>query len=324
LLHQLKYKRTSLFAALILFSAFISLPISHASRNGVEEPKNTFAVGITFKTTSGLSDLCSGALISPTFIVTAAHCVTDTSGNKYSDYIFSAPGVKLDDPINPASQPQILEVTVPDGYYKEASAEQNDIAFIKLDRALANKGFIRIATDLEVAGLEENTILRGHGFGAVFETGATYSNVPREYILNWSKKDLGQLQTFQLSSATAVGCSGDSGGPITATLKSGEEVLIATLHGAAFVQNRCGTPAPDGLFYMQVSLVGSFVSLVSADLQKSLILPTPSPTVTSSPTAKPKIYKITCAKGKTKKYISGTKPKCPTGYKQTAKVLISK
>ncbi|MFM8447985.1 MAG: hypothetical protein ACKN92_07475, partial [Candidatus Nanopelagicaceae bacterium] len=75
----------------------------------------------------------------------------------------------------------------------------------------------------------------------------------------------------------------------------------------------------DGLFYMQVSLVSGFLPLISSELQKSFLLPKPTPT----PTVKPKIYKITCVKGKIKKYITGTNPKCPVGYKQSAKTLIS-
>lgn len=48
--------------------------------------------------------------------------------------------------------------------------------------------------------------------------------------------------------------------------------------------------------------------------------PTPTPTPTQS-ASKPTIKKIVCAKGKVKKNISGTNPKCPTGFK---KVLTAK
>ena len=92
---------------------------------------------------------------------------------------------------------------------------------------------------------------------------------------------------------------------------SGEEVLVAAMSGAAAVVNRCGTPV-NGLFTMRVTLVNPYLYLAT-DYNK---IPT------APPTTKAKTYKITCVKGKVKKFFGGTNPKCPAGYKLTAKVLI--
>jgi hypothetical protein len=43
--------------------------------------------------------------------------------------------------------------------------------------------------------------------------------------------------------------------------------------------------------------------------------PTPSPKQSSSVTAKQKLMSITCLKGKVLRKVSGTAPKCPTGFK---------
>ena len=317
--HQSKQPKIGLLIAIILLVNAIFPVSAKASRNGIERPQNNFTIGFTFKV-NGVSDLCSGALISPTFIATAAHCVTGYDSKRHTDFIFTPPATKLDAPINSVTQPKVLKLTIPEGYFKTESSEVNDIAFIQLDKPLATKGFIQIATDVEVSTILENAALKGYGFGAVYETGETYSLVAREYGLNWSKPKADSTQIFQLSSKNSVACSGDSGGPITFTPSSGPEVLVGVLHGAAFVSNRCGTTAPDGLYYMQVSLISSFLPLINEELKKSFQLPTPTPTAT----AKPKIYKITCLKGKTKKYLTGANPKCPIGYKQTAKSLISK
>ena len=69
---------------------------------------------------------------------------------------------------------------------------------------------------------------------------------------------------------------------------------------------------------MRVTKVHPYMDLVAAALAA------PTPTATPSTSAKPvvKKYKITCVKGKVKKFVTGTAPKCPTGYKQTAKVLV--
>lgn len=44
------------------------------------------------------------------------------------------------------------------------------------------------------------------------------------------------------------------------------------------------------------------------------VAPTPAPTQSKAPVAAPK--KLTCVKGKVKKIVTGTNPKCPTGFKK--------
>lgn len=267
---------------------------------------------MTFKN-AGVDEVCSGSLISPTFIMTAGHCIINESNQQNTDFIFTAPGTRLDAAVNPATMPKILKTYFPADFKVSEYMERNDIAFIQLDKPLATKGFIRIATAAEVNALTDGQALKGYGYGAVYETGATYSIYPREYSTNWrTSMDMANLKTNQIYSANSVACSGDSGGPITAKLPSGVEVLIGNMSGAALVIDRCGTQAADGKFNMQMTIANKYLSLIQTELTKSLATPTPK--ATTKPT--PKIIKITCVKGKIKKVISGTNPKCPTGYKK--------
>jgi hypothetical protein len=65
---------------------------------------------------------------------------------------------------------------------------------------------------------------------------------------------------------------------------------------------------------IRVVLSGSSVSEVKPTPSPSS---TPTPTPTPKPTAmKPAIKKIVCVKGKVKKIISSSNPKCPTGFKK--------
>ena len=50
--------------------------------------------------------------------------------------------------------------------------------------------------------------------------------------------------------------------------------------------------------------------------QEKVTAPTPSPTPVATVTVAKKSVTITCVKGKTTKKVSGTSPKCPTGYKK--------
>lgn len=294
--------------------AFLTPVASNASRGGIERTSNSFTVGMTFNN-FGEEEVCSGALLSPTFILTAAHCVINKNGQKLSDYIFTAPGKRLDDPVNPATNPKILKTYIPTNYVNSNYQDGDDIAFIQLDRPLATKGFIRIANAKEVAELFDGDALSGFGYGAVYESGASYSIYPREYPLYWSNRGgASTLKTNQVIGYSSVACAGDSGGPIVHEVTTGNFVLIGNMSGAASVSNRCGAKAADGNFYMRMTVAHFYLPLVQSELTKSL-------TVQSSVK---KSYKITCIKGKLKKILTGANPKCPTGYKQTAKVLSTK
>ena len=188
-------------------------------------------------------------------------------------------------------------------------------AFIQLDKPLATKGFIRVATPEEISELIDGDALSGFGYGAVYETGASYSVYPREYPLYWSKKDdVSTLKTNQVIGYSSVACAGDSGGPVVHEATTGNYILIGNISGAASVSNKCGTKAADGNFYMKITVAHFYLPLIQSELTRSL----------AAQTVKAKTYKITCIKGKIKRFVTGTNPKCPSGFRQTAKILITK
>lgn len=280
--------------------------MASASRNGVEQPTNTFTVGISFKFGS-VDQLCSGAMLSPTLVATAGHCAYSTDGKPGTDYLFTSPGTALDAAIDPRIvQPKVIKIFIDPGFSTLDADNVNDIAFLQLDKPVASKTYLKFATPAELESLTDASPISGYGYGRVFETDAGYSVYPRKYDLQWKAVTSASTlsNTFNLTSPTATACKGDSGGPIVATLPTGKEVLVGMLSGANNVLGGCGNASPDGLFYIRLTLGYPFLPLISSIYDPTAVI------------AAPKKVTIKCKKGAKIKKVTALKPVCPKGYKR--------
>ena len=297
---------TRIFLVFVL--TFLAIPwTAEASKNGVIQTDNSYVVGITFKY-SGIDELCSGALISPTVIVTAAHCVFDENGNTGTNYQFSIPRKSLEDPIDPnIIPPKLLKVFTSPSLITSGQKKSDDIAFIQLDKPLATTGFIRVATSVDLSSLTSASPIFGYGFGAVYETKSSYSSYPRKYPIDWNSISFTpNSSTIELTSRTATPCTGDSGGPIVATLANGQDVIVGIISGASSVINGCGNQESDNNYHIRITVAIPYMSLVNSVLNQ--VVPSPTPLA--------KKITITCIKGKIIKKITALNPKCPTGYRK--------
>jgi hypothetical protein len=286
---------------ILLSSSLIFSNAATASKGGVEQTGNNFVVGFTYSD-NGVPSLCSGALVAPDVIATARHCVVNRSGVYGSNYVFSAPGAKLDAPIDGTKVPTgIKEIIIPQQSPTTGLDFRLDVAFIITNKAFATGTPIAFATMAEAASLSDTSKIAGYGYGAVFETGATYASLPRKFGLTWKGSYLveGTTSLYELLNEDNIACRGDSGGPITLMLSSGKEVLLGAVSGAGEVANGCGTKLPDNFYHLRMTVFHPYINQI------------PAPVVSPAP----KIKKIVCIKGTKKKVVTGLNPKCPKGYK---------
>ena len=294
--------RRKLLTFLISGSALLAPTTpSYASKGGVEQVGNKFVVGITYLN-DGVSSLCSGALVAQNIIATARHCVINKNGVYGTNYVFSAPGVRLEEPIDATQVPtKINKFIIPQQTPTAGIDTRVDLAFIVTDTPFSKGTPIPVATPEDLLQLNEQSQLSAYGYGAVYETKDLYSSLPRKFELSWAGNVLaeGSESIYEIVDDNNVACQGDSGGPITFKLENGKEVLIGVINSAAEVFIECGSKLEDNKYRTRFTAVAPHLN----QIPKELIF------------VAPKSKKITCTKGAKKKIIKGVNPKCPKGYK---------
>ena len=158
------------------------------------------------------NSLCTGTLVEPDVVVTAAHCVDGSPGADMDTVLYGSQDLAS------ASAVGIISTAVHPQW--DSTTLEHDSAVLQLAAPLTGVTPIRLALDAEVTGLGTPVPVRFAGYGDT-ETlndgdlyAATSTVTHPSTVTRWARE------------SPPLTCFGDSGGPLVATLEGGEPVLI--------------------------------------------------------------------------------------------------
>ena len=246
-------KRFSIAVAVLLF-ALPALAITYGQTDGKLHPNVGALVG---EWTGGYYPFCSGALISPTVFLTAAHCNPGTS-RVYVTFASDFDG-----------RAKLLAGTYyGDPLYTFSQDDPHDIAVVVLDQPVKGVTPARLPAANALSGLGPNQQFTAVGYGAQESPNQAGGPVLQYFdVREYSTSTLNAINPawLRLSQNPATGnggtCYGDSGGPNFLGAGAGETNIIAgvTVTGDMFCKStnviyRTDTPSARGFLSRFVTL----------------------------------------------------------------------
>ena len=239
---------------LLTTTAMTFTPQAQAIENGIDATGSAYVVPILIEFAHNEFFKCSGALIAPSIVATAGHCILNETGTISEKIFVGDPGTSSE-AIN--SSQLVTSVAIPRGYKGGANGNVaiDDIVFLALSEPKKFDSNIRLASEAEVISLKDNhALLRLYGYGNT-DDGGSKASFPSYIEGSFSSHSiLNQPDSAVVDPLTANTCKGDSGGPVLKI--SGTEVLVIGVITGTNLKNNCGAS------YTSFSLISRYSNLI--------------------------------------------------------------
>jgi len=260
-------RSTSILIGLTLLLTFNSLQ-AFGVENGESAETSEFVVPISIQSTSTIWNTCSGAVVAPTVVATAGHCVLDATGMLSSRILVGEPGSTN---IPTTSWNKVVKIFLDDDYKgntAEGKIANSDIAFLLLEKPFKINKKINLASENELLTLKSSGAkLRIYGYGYISDAGAR-SSTPKYFDSTFSKTQVPDPnQALAISNQGNI-CQGDSGGPVLSITPS-KVILVGVITGA-YPSVYCTKKQQDGTFLAAFSVINRFSNLATAAITESL------------------------------------------------------
>jgi hypothetical protein len=250
-------------AAVIGFALTLGLIPSHNAQaiyNGTSALGSPYVV--KYRTSNSW---CSGTLIEPQILVTAAHCIVDYGVAEIaSDIGVYPPGV---DTSKSSIAARGYQIFFPSDFYNDTERiEPNDIAFVVLDKAVVPSIKLKLATyETTQQMVAQGVQMIGMGYGRTGQQN-NYPVAPQQYTARpINQRNLsgfyGYERTYINYAADENGdtCPGDSGGPTIAQYKG--EAYLVSIHSGG--RGPCSTNTA-GAWSSTATIAGEYQDLYNA------------------------------------------------------------
>jgi secreted trypsin-like serine protease len=334
--------KTRIWTALIMVLTLLPIQ-AHAVENGDDATGNGFVVPILIDRGNSQRTACSGALIAPSIVVTAAHCLIDVNGLVTKNVYVGIAGSALS---SITSEDKISTVQITSTFKNTPVVDEDDLAFLTLGKSQTLRSPVVIASEKQLTAFRSSKVsLTAFGYGAYGDTSTEVVTTPKSLVGNFSNFNSIVANSAYMTSTKASTCKGDSGAPvlnITAT-----QVTIVGIITGGKGSIKCSKKGADGTSLTLFVLIGRYASLAfsaaidvmdsqsekisseretisfliekldNAKLSNSQVqsqLDEANAAIAELNKKLPQV--ITCVKGKLTKKVTAVNPKCPAGYKK--------